>query len=450
MIERTSDPVRLPPGPKLPRYLQGGLFISSPTRVVTAAAKRYGSPFKVHLPILGTTVIVGDPVMIKEVFTASSELVGQASNLGVVFGPGSTFSLEGEAHRARRKLLVPPFHGKRMHGYEDIVEQEAMREFAKWKQGVSFPVMPSMMRITVNAILRAVFGAQGSEVEELSKLLPSMVELGSKIVVIPLAQKNLGRLSPWVRLMRMRARYDAIIAEMIERARSDSALDQRADVLALLLQATYEDGTRITDGHIADELLTLLAAGHETTATSLAWTVERLRRHPWLLARLTEEVESGDSALRQATIWEVQRTRPVIGGALRRAQTRIRMGEWVIPEGCGIVTSATLAHQQAALYGQPDDFNPDRFLNGRPDTYGWIPFGGGTHRCIGAAFANMEMDVVLRTMLREFELTSTYTAGERMLSRGVAVAPSDGGAVVVYKRTPAHMPAVPVAAVGAV
>ena len=232
--------------------------------------------------------------MIKDLFTTNSDLVGRASNLGTVLGPGSTFSLDGDEHRARRKLLVPPFHGKRMVGYEAIVEEEVMREIASWPEGREFETLEPMMRITLNAILRTVFGAQGSAFDELRELFPPMIPLASRMAVMPAAfRRDLGSWSPWGRVQRYRRRYNEIIAGLIAEARNDPAFEERNDVLALMLAARYEDGSPISDDHIADELLTLLSAGHETTATTLAWAVERLRRHPRLLTRLTAEVDAG-------------------------------------------------------------------------------------------------------------------------------------------------------------
>jgi cytochrome P450 len=442
MAEATTDPVRLPPGPRIPKALMGLAFLAARHRAIRAVGRRFGATFTIDLPIFGPTVVVSDRALVKELFTASGELMARASNLGAVLGPGSTFSLDGDEHRARRKLLVPPFHGKRMTGYEAIVEEEVRREIATWSEGREFETLEPMMRITLNAILRAVFGAQGSAFDELRRLLPPMVPLASRMAVLPPAvRKDLGPWSPWGRVQRSRRRYNEIIAALIAEARSDPAFDERNDVLALMLQARYEDGSAISDDHIADELLTLLAAGHETTATTLAWTVERLRRHPRLLARLTAEVDAGGTELTQATIWEVQRTRPVVEATIRRARQRIRLGEWVIPEGNSIIASITMAHHSPENFADPDAFNPDRFLGATPDTHTWIPYGGGIRRCIGAAFANMEMNVTLRTLLREFEFGTTYAPGERRHSRGVATAPGQGGRAVVYRRrTPAALP----------
>lgn len=437
MGEATTDPVRLPPALKLPRLVQGLGFVVNRERSVAAVARRHGGEFTLNLPIFGNAVVVSDPTLVKDVFTTSTDLIARAGTLGDVLGPGSTFSLEGAAHRRRRKLLVPPFHGKRMQGYEHIIEAEVMREVATWPEGREFPTLEPMMRITLNAILRAVFGADGEAFEELRELLPPMVLRASRLAVLPpVARRDYGPLSPWGRVERMRTRYNAIIARLIADARRDPDLEERGDVLALLLRARYEDGSPVSDDHVADELLTLLAAGHETTATTLAWAVERLRRHPRLLNRLAAEVDAGDTDLLQATVFEVQRSRPVINATARITKERIRLGEWVIPENHTVIVSISLAHASDGSFPDAAAFNPDRFVGNPPDTHAWVPYGGGVRRCVGAAFANMEMTVALRTLLREFEFGTTYAPGERRRSRGVATAPADGGLAVVHRRPP--------------
>jgi cytochrome P450 len=435
MAVATTDPVRLPPAPRIPKLLQGIGFVAAREKSVAAPAKRYGSAFTLRLPIFGETVVISDPALIKDLFTTNTDLIARAGVLGEMFGPGSTFSLDGAEHRERRKLLVPPFHGKRMASYEGIIEEEVLRETASWPEGREFETLQSMMRITLNAILRTVFGAEGAALDELRELLPPMVLHASRLAVLPpIVRRDFGAWSPGRKLTAYRQRYDEIIGRLISDIRSDPKFDERNDVLALMLQARYEDGSPISDDHVADELLTLLAAGHETTATTLAWTVERLRRHPRYLARLTAEVDAGGSELVQATIWEVQRTRPVINGTTRMTKTRIQLGEWVIPERRAVLASISLAHASADSFADANTFNPDRFVGHPPDNYAWIPYGGGVRRCIGAAFANMEMTVTLRTVLREFEFGTTYAPGERLHSRGVATAPAHGGRAVVYRR----------------
>ena len=436
MAVATTDPVRMPPAPRIPKLLQGVGFVAAREKSVAALAKRYGTAFTLRLPIFGVTVVVSDPALIKDLFTTNTDLIARAGVLGEMFGPGSTFSLDGAEHRERRKLLVPPLHGKRMASYEGIIEEEVLRETASWPEGREFETLPSMMRITLNAILRTVFGAEGAALDELRQLLPPMVLNASRLAVMPpIVRRDFGAWSPGRKLTAYRQRYDEIIGRLISVIRNDPKFDERNDVLALMLQARYEDGSPITDDHVADELLTLLAAGHETTATTLAWTVERLRRHPSLLTRLTAEVDAGGSELVQATIWEVQRTRPVINGTARMTKSRIKLGEWVIPERHAVLASISLAHASDDSFTDAKTFNPDRFVGHPPDNYAWIPYGGGVRRCIGAAFANMEMNVTLRTLLREFEFGATYAAGERLHSRGVATAPAHGGRAVVYRRT---------------
>jgi cytochrome P450 len=300
---------------------------------------------------------------------------------------------------------------------------------ASWPSGRPFPVMPSTMRITLNAILQTVFGADGAELDELRALLPPMVRLGSILAVLPISRRLGGSRGPWARFRRYRARYDAIINRLIDQAGPAPA--DRDDVLAMLLESRYDDGTAMSRPEIADQLLTLLSAGHETTATTLAWTVERIRRHPSVLSRLA----AGDDALREATLIEVQRTRPVVEMTSRQVRAPfVEIGRWRIPRGTVVTASISLLHESPELFADPQSFDPDRFVGARPDTYGWIPFGGGVRRCIGAAFATMEMNVVLRTMLRDFELEPTSEPPEKPHNRGIAIAPAKGGLAVVHRR----------------
>src|SRR5258708_2871846 len=359
----TAERVGVVSAARIAKRLQSVGFVAAREKSVAALAKRYGSAFTLRLPIFGETVVVSDPALIKDLFTTNTDLIARAGVLGEMFGPGSTFSLDGTEHHERRKLLVPPFHGKRMASYEAIVEEEVLRETASWPEGREFEILPSMMRIPLNGILRTVFGAEGAALDELRELLPPMVLNASRLAVMPpIVRRDFGAWSPGRKLTAYRQRYDEIIRRLISEIRDDPKVDERNDVLALMLQARYEDGSPISDDHVADELLTLLAAGHETTATTLAWTVERLRRHPRLLTRLTAEVDAGGSELVQATIWEVQRTRPVINGTARMTKTRIKLGEWVIPERRAVLASISLAHASDDSFPDAKTFNPDRFL----------------------------------------------------------------------------------------
>ena len=426
----------LPDGPSLPRFVQGGMALAAPLWTMRRLRDRYGSAFRVDVPIFGKAVVISDPAEVRQLFTTSPEIADNLDlNLGRVLGPHSFFAIGGDAHKKQRKLLVPPFHGRRLRAYEAIVEEEAVREMATWPEGHEFATLDSMMRITLNTILRAVFGADGADLAALRELLPAMVKLGSRLAVLPIPRTDLGRWSPWGRGFAYRREYDAIVDRLIAAARQDPRLDDRNDVLALTLQSSYDDGSGMSRDEIADQLLTLLTAGHETTSTTLAWAVERLRRHPAVLRRLADEADAGGSDLREATVLEVQRVRPVIDKTARQVRApSLRLGRWTLPEGQVVLVSIYLTHLDEALFPDARRFNPDRFADRRPDTYQWIPFGGGGRRCIGAAFAHMEMNVVLRTLLRDFTLEPTSERGERWHSRGIAFCPAKGGRAVVRRR----------------
>ncbi|MBL1077273.1 cytochrome P450 [Nocardia sp. 2] len=428
---------KLPDGPRTPGFVQGLQIMVARTRTWRGWHEKYGSAFVVSVPRFGSAVVLSDPAEVKALFTAPTDQVDTIEvNLGEFLGPGSLFSLKGDQHRKQRKLLTPPFHGRRLAVYEQLIEEEAIREMATWPHGREFPTMDSMSRITLNVILRAVFGAEGAEFDQLRTLLPKLVLIGSALAALPVPRGFLGSYGPWARFARYRREYDEIVARLIERTAADPGLADRNDVLAMMIQSRYEDGSPMTRGHISDELLTLLTAGHETTATTLAWTVERLRRHPELLRRLVAEVDAGGSELREATLVEVQRVRPVIDFTARKiCAESFELGRWTLPRGQTVFVSIRGMHDSAELFPNPRAFDPDRFLGVRPNTWTWIPFGGGARRCIGASFATMELNVVLRTLLRDFTLETTDAPEERTHFRGVALVPAKKGRAIVRRRT---------------
>lgn len=432
----TAHP-HLPPGPPLPRAVQGALGVADRIRALQVLRSRYGSAFSIDLPIFGHLVVLSDPGQVRELFRCGPAVVDTTeANLGRVMGPHSLFALTGDAHLARRKLLTPPFHGRRLTAFEQIAEQETLREAANWPVAQEFPMLPSMMRITLNVILRAVFGADGQELQQLRAVLPPAIRLGSALSLIPVPQWDWGRWSPWGRVYRYRREYDAIVDRLIDKALADPALADRDDVLATLLQSRYEDGSPMARAEIADELLTMLAAGHETTATTLAWAVERLQRHAGVLARLTAELDRGATDLLDATILEVLRARPVIDVTFRQVRSPVlQLGPWRLPQGQTIAAGIGLLHSDPTVFPDPHRFDPDRFLHRPPNAGEWMPYGGGVRRCIGAAFATMEMRVVLRTLLLEHTLATTTAPGERCRSRGVAIAPARGARVRLDRRT---------------
>ncbi|HEY2717343.1 MAG TPA: cytochrome P450 [Solirubrobacterales bacterium] len=431
----TTAEYRIPPGPKTPPLLNGFLFLVARNNLIRRFQRRYGDAFTVKIVGLGQLVLVATPEMVKQVYTAKPDVLHGGKNpLGQVLGPGSVFSMDEERHLRERRMLLPPFHGDRMRSYEELVEEEALREMLRWPDGQEFASIESFQRITLRIILRAVFGAEGRELAELEKLLPPLTAVGQRLVTAPFLRRDLGRWSPGRRWRRMLASYRGIVDKLIDDHLADPGLGERIDILALILRAQLEEGETVDHAETAEELLTLLVAGHETTASALAWSVERLRRHPEVLRRLEEEARGEDNALRVATANEVLRVRPVISATSRAVMKPFEVGEWRLPPGIRVVTGIVPLHEDGRFHQGGERFDPDRYVGKKPDTYAWIPFGGGLRRCLGAAFAQFEIDVVLRTLLRNFELQPSADPPERESFRGVAFAPGKGGVAVVRRR----------------
>ena len=430
-----SDAYRLPQGPDSPAWFNGMLFLLARKRSMRRMQRRYGDAYTLRLPVIGTTVVVSHPDLVKAVFTAKATVLHGGKNpLGGLLGPGSLFSMDEDRHLEERRRLLPPFHGDRMRSYDGLIEDETLQAMRSWPDAEEFASIRTFNRITLRVILRAVFGAEGAELAELEGLLPRLTAVGQRLVTAPILRREFGRWSPGRRYAAMRRRYDEIVGTLIDKHLADPELSERIDILALMLKPLRELGEEIDRDDLADELLTLLLAGHETTSSSLAWTVERLRRHPDVLRRLEHEAEGESSALRTATILEVQRVRPVISATGRIVMQPFELGAWRLPPGTRLVTEASVLQRDERFHPNATSFDPDRYLGHKPETYAWIPFGGGVRRCIGAAFAQLEMDVVIRTMLRHFELLPTEATGERESFRGVAFAPAKGGLAVVRRR----------------
>jgi cytochrome P450 len=433
----------LPPGPKAPMPLQTLGILTRQRPYLERQRRKYGSMFSLDLLGLGKMVVLSDPDLIKHTFQAPPDVLhaGSRSPLRKVLGDNSLLGIDEDHHMEQRKLLLPPFKGARMKAYEPLIQEIADAEIDRWPRHTEFATAKSMQTITLRAILRAVFGATGAALHDLEELLPRWTELGQSLSRFPQVHHDLGPLSPWGRFLRLRAKVDKILDDLIEDTKNDPDLTERPDVLALMVQARREDGSPLSNAEIRDQLVTMLAAGHETTAHTLAWAVERLRRHPDVLRRLQEEADAGGKELREATILEVQRMRPVISFAGRHTMKPFEVGGYRLPRGVLIGLSAGLTHYDPNLFPHPDRFDPDRFVGVRPGTYSWIPFGGGRRRCIGATFAHMELDVVLRTILQRVELAPTDAPDERWHFKGVAWAPAEGGrALVTGVRPPREVP----------
>jgi cytochrome P450 len=361
-----------------------------------------------------------------------------------VLGPRSLLLLDEDDHLAQRRLLLGPFHGDKVRLYADLVGEIVAHEVERWPIGRPFPIRPRMQAVTLEVILRTVFGIREAErLDRLRDLIPRLLQHGNLVVWMPWLRRDLGPLSPWRRFEQVRAAVDEILYDEIRRrrARYDT---ERDDVLSLLLRARDDEGQPMTDAELHDELMTLLLAGHETTATGLAWTFERLLRHPSALRRLVDEIDGGeDETYLEAVVKESLRVRPVVYDVARLLTAPYSVRGWVLPAGTYVVPSITGVHLFANLYPHAAEFRPERFLESQPEPYAWIPFGGGRRRCVGAAFATMEMKVTLREVLSRVSLRAPEAVSEKVRLHNVTLMPAKGARVVVTSRRvqPARMDA---------
>ncbi len=420
------------PGPRLPRAVQGVRFLASEHRMLQRYHRRYGDTFALKVWPFDPLVVISDPRDVKKIFTGDpAQLHAGEGNqvLGPVVGPHSVLVLDERPHLRTRKLLLPPFHGARMRVYGDVMRELAEAEVATWPLGEPFPVLPAMQRLTLRIILRTVFGVDGARMTELERALGRLTHTGMRIMLMPLLQRDWGPGSPQRRFEAARAEVDEMLFAEIRRRRVSG--ERGDDVLSLLLDARGEDGSEPTEGELRDHLITLLIAGHETTATQLSWTLERLVRHPEVLARARAEALEGGHEYLDAVVKEGQRVRPVLTYVMRTLKAPLEVGGHEVPAGATIGTSITLMHRRADLYDEPLAFRPERFLEAKPETYAWIPFGGGVRRCLGAPFATFEMRHVLSVILTRRELAAPDPRPEPRRRRGITFVPGRGGRLVV-------------------
>lgn len=445
----------LPPGPRYPSLIQGVGLWTRPLAYLEQCRARYGKRFTVRFPFTIPFVAITEPEQIKEVYTAPPDVLKPGTGgqvLAPLVGRNSVILLDGASHMEQRKLMLPAFHGERMERLRGLMTRVTADDVETWRAEET-RLHPRFQALTLEIILRAVFGLDpGPRLEAIRDSLTALLSYGdSPMTLLPppesdeAMQRNLrltNRVGPLKGFLDRRNEVDALLAEQIaERQNADA--DDRDDVLAMFLAARHEDGTPMSAQELRDELMTLLIAGHETTASTLAWTFSRLAREPGVVSELVAELESEDDGpYLTATIQEALRSRPVLPNTLPRyVEQPITVGGWDYEPGCCLVANAYLVHHDPDIYPDPYTFRPERFLDSKPGTYTWIPFGGGRRRCLGASFATLEMKIVLAEVLRRFGLRAAPNAPELARRRNITVYPGQGAKVALSARDREAVPA---------
>ena len=428
----------LPPGPRAPKLVQTLRWARDPVGYLSQLRRRYGDAFTVRFVGFGVWVYFADTQTVASIFQSDPDVMraGEARDmLEPVVGPRSVLILDGAEHRRQRKLLLPSFQGSHVRRYGDLMREVAEEELTRWPLGRPFPLRPRMQHITLEVILRAVFGFEAPERRaELHGRLVRLLDVAAPILLVPALTRDLGRLSPGGRLSRARAEVDELVYEQIRDRRRTGAGAQGEDVLSLLLGARDEDGEGLDDDSIRDELMTLLLAGHETTATGLAWAFERLVRHPAAMERLLAEIDAGEGDYADAVIRETLRVRPVLFDVARKVVEPTDVDGWRLPAGTLVAPALALVHLDPAAHSDPHAYRPERYADASPPPRTWVPFGGGPRSCLGAGFALFEMRVVLRTVLEKLALRPARPEDEKAKLRNVTVVPGRGAEVIAEPR----------------
>jgi len=441
----------LPPGPPIPATLQTLLWIMRPLGFMEACHERYGDVFSVRFAGLGlgrTIVFIADPEGIRAVFAGNPDdlRAGDANApLQAILGENSLLMLDGREHLRQRKLIVPPFHGERMRRYEELMRDVTREQMRTWPRGEQIAILPAMQRITLEVILRAVLGFDdGAERDRMRSLLQRMLRLGSgsaQLASMAFLPVEMGGVTTWGRFVRAKRDVDeALVAQAARRRAGGTA--GHDDVLSLLLDARDDDGKPLSDDELRDELITLLVAGHETTATALAWALDLVLHHPDALERLAAAADGGDTRYIDAVVKETLRIRPVVPIVVRRLYKPFTVMGHELPVGTVVAPCIYLTQRRSDVYPEPRRFRPGRFLEGAPDTYAWLPFGGGVRRCVGASFAAFEMRVVLQTMFEALQLRACAQDFDDTSRRAVTLVPRHGVRVVIDgpRTRPATLP----------
>jgi cytochrome P450 len=427
----------LPPGPRLPSILQALQVAARPASFLPACARRYGDAFTLKLPGLPPEVHFSDPDAVRTIFSADPEVLCAGESNGIlepVVGKRSLLLLDGARHLRERRLMLPPFHGERMQAYGSSMREITERAVASWPLGRPFRLHPAMQALTLEVILRTVFGVpEGERFDRLRDVLKRFLTVSANpFWLMPWLQWDLGPRSAWGRFVRLRQEaHELLLAEIAGRRAGGEAGD---DVLSLLLAARDENGVGLDDAELRDEMMTLLLAGHETTATALAWVAHRLLEHPDVLVRVKDEIRRGAGfEYLDAVVKETLRLHPVLTDVGRLVRQPIRIGGWDLPAGVIAVPSIYLTQRRPDRWPDPERFLPDRFVGTRPAPYEFFPFGGGLRRCLGMAFALYEMRIVLAEMLARVAIRPVPGVRIRPVRRSITLTPS-GGMPVLLER----------------
>ena len=432
-----GDLVRgLPPGPRMGRVPQTAIWARRAQWLLEQGRARFGPMFTLKIAYEGDWVVIADPALVKQVFTGDPKVfhAGEGNQiLRPLLGENSVLVLDEGRHISQRRLLLPPFHGERMQSYAETMAEIAGREIETWPTGTPYRLRPRMQAITLEIILETVFGVTGgTRGDEMRGALRDFLDLTTDPrFLAPILALGPNRIHRVPAFRNRVARVDELIGAEITERRAAADFEGRPDILSMLLAASHEDGSPMADVEIRDELLTLLVAGQETTATSLAWAVERLVRHPEKLERLRAEVLAGEDAYLTATIQETLRLRPVISIVIRKLTEPVELGGYELPAGARVVPAIHLLHRDPETYPEPAQFRPERFLEKAPGTYTWIPFGGGIRRCLGASFAQFEMAVVLRELVKRRDARPTDPAPEANYRRAITETPRNDAEVIL-------------------
>jgi cytochrome P450 family 135 len=436
---------RVPAGPRAHPFLQTLAWALAPTWMMDRCARALGEYFTItFFPSGMQMVLISDPEAVKTVFTARPEAApsgAAGSPVAAVMGAHSVIVLTGPEHMRQRKLLLPPFHGERMREYEQVIIDATRRDMADWPIGEPMRLHDRTRAITLEVILRAVFGVEAERMDRVRAAVGALLVPANPLMIVRMALSRPSLERPGGAFGRALDHLDTVLYEELARRRSREDLAERTDILSLLLQARDEEGQPMTDAELRDELVTLLLAGHETTATSVAWAIERLMRHPDKLYRLAAEVDShpdGGEEYMTAVVNETLRVRPVVPIVVRTLKAPLQVGPYLLAPGTRVAPCIYLTNRNPRTYEDPRAFRPERFLDSAPDTFSWIPFGGGIRRCIGAAFAQLEMKLILRTVLSELEPTLERSrrgrGAERIHRRAITLVPASGAKVVWRRR----------------